>query len=209
MMLLLLLWAQATTTSPSGSPLHPLLLGAAVVAWCALWAQVIVIPFYNRRESLSKDYHASGRMNTAIAAIESNRLIKSLAAMFNRAQDSNPDRRTRPDIETLLDSTLVLPDLKQAQAAMVDIEELHRCYGKLCLKSGRLWKWTLLHLLLSLAIFGEFSLGQSLPWFRVLLLATAIPCGLTFAVVVYGFFAFHNLISSFNSTLEKHERGTE
>ena len=108
-----------------------------------------MLPFYNKGEDLHSSYFVGGELNAAAAAIESNRVIPALGRMFQRASDQREDRRTRIDIEELLQGIDYAPDLDQALSAMSAIASLKAQYQLLHTKAGRLWKWGAGHLALT------------------------------------------------------------
>lgn len=65
----------------------------AVIAWDAIWVQVFVIPFINKREDLQKDYDQSGMLDATLSFIETTQVIPALARMFFRVCQGQEDRK--------------------------------------------------------------------------------------------------------------------
>lgn len=191
--------------TPSTANASTVALFASAVAWAALWVNLIVIPFFGKSERLHLDYHSSGKLNAALSAIEANRLIPALAQMFNRALDAKADRRTRVDIEALLQEVQFLPDLEAAQSAMAAMESLRSTYRTLCRRAGWLWMWGLAHSLSTLAstaiyviLIPQFDWSKSLLW-------AAIGCwSVTLLSAIWHMRRFFSQMSSFNRDLELH-----
>ncbi|KKL07596.1 hypothetical protein LCGC14_2584420, partial [marine sediment metagenome] len=101
---------------------------AVSIPWLVLWAQVVVIPFYSKGEDLHNTYFTGGELHRAQASIESNRVIPALGRMFDRASGQRPDRRTRIDIEELLQGSDYVSDLDKALDAMSAITSLKAQY---------------------------------------------------------------------------------
>jgi hypothetical protein len=155
------LWLIAQAPAPSGVAFGPIAIFTAALAWASLWCQLVVLPFYNKGESLHKDYWATGRINAALAAIEADRLIPALVRMFLRAIDEQTDKRKRlaDELPDLLQSVEFLPDLKASQDAVSAMDGIRDTYKRLKLSAARLWKVGLCHVLLTpvlpaLYIFG-------------------------------------------------------
>ena len=180
------------------------LVGASI-AWVGVWIQLVVLPFFNKRESLHKDYFASGRKNSAQAAIEANKLIPPLAAMFMKAKNAQPDKRRKieDEIEALLQAVELLPDLENARHAMAAIEELDRSYAWLNKTASWLWKLGLAHSVLTpLLPVGFMQIPLDDNWKEWIWIAIFIFWLATFAICLYGVTTFHSTLGSFISALE-------
>ena len=143
---------QAPASSSGLRETLPLL--AASLTWAIIWIQLVIIPFYNKGELLHKDYWASGRINSTLAAIEADQLIPSLARMFSLAAARQTDKRKRPEkeMEDLLQSVEFLPELGIAQDASITMDGIRQQYRRLRLLASRLWKTGLVHTIISPAI---------------------------------------------------------
>ena len=141
----------AETAAAESMPNNPYVLFTAGIAWAAIWIQVIVVQFFNKGEQLHQDYWARGQINTALAAIETDRLIPALSRMFNRAIEEQADKRKRPEneMEDLLQSVEFAPDLQTAQVAMSAMDGIRQGYAHLKVSAARLWKWGFAHALLT------------------------------------------------------------
>jgi len=193
----------AETTTHDSSPNVPWVLIGSGIAWAVAWIQVLVLQFYGKSEKLHQDYHASGRLNQALSSIEADRLIPALARMFQRALDARDDRRERPDIETLLNAVDFLPDLAKAQGAMAEIERIGARYADLKRLAGWVWKWGILHVLLSPAlptIYLSWTPDQT--WASWAFVVLAFAWIITLGVSLWGFGRFHRRMTQFNEQLE-------
>jgi hypothetical protein len=198
----------AAASALSAAAANPIILFAAAVAWAAIWANVVVIPFYAKPERLHLDYHSSGKLNAALSAIEANQLIPALAQMFNRALEAKADRRTKLDkeaIESLLQEVQFLPDLEAAQQAMILMERLRGAYNVLHARAGWLWQWGLSHSICTLAMTVIYAyLFPIYDWAQWLLWATVGVWVLTLFAVIWQMRRFSKLMSSFIRGLESH-----
>ncbi len=180
-------------------------LSLVTIAWLTLVIQTFVLPFYNKGETLHKDYWGSGKINSTLAAIEAGRLIPSLAKMFILAASHQTDKRRRPEseIEELLQSVEFTPDLKVAQDAMSQMDAIRKEY--MCVKqlASRLWKIGLFHVVASLClpVIYIFAIPTHVM-FQWLLLIFAVAWILSVPLIVWGFFRFHSHIERFNALLE-------
>lgn len=183
---------------------NSLVLIAASVAWAAIWVQFIVLPFFNKGESLHKDYFASGRIAAAMAEIEAGQLIPTLSKMFLRVMEARPDKRKRleSEIEALLQSVEFIPDLKVAQASIAKIDDINDCYKRLRLSSTRLWKVGFVHALLTPLTVCNFTFLRN--W-QVTLVILATFWLVTFAASTYGAFRIHRQLDRFTASLENKE----
>ena len=69
----------------------------------------MLVPFFSKGEKLHQDYKEKGSLDAAFAAIESNKLIPTLASIFQRARDAQEDKRSRIDMEALLEIEVGFP----------------------------------------------------------------------------------------------------
>jgi hypothetical protein len=189
---------------------------AVSIPWLVLWSKLVVIPFYNKGEDLHKDYFG-GELNAAQAAIESNRVIPALGRMFERASDQRSDRRTRIDIEDLLQGIDYVPDLDEALDAMSAITSLKAQYELLHTKASRLWKWGAGHLVSTAltafamsmkrvegALSGVVTITVSqLDFWSWLCIALGMVWSLTLAVMVFQLFRFHSQMNDFRRSMEQ------
>lgn len=192
-------------------------LFAASISWLILWAQVVVIPFYNKGEDLHKDYFGR-ELNAAQAAIESSRVIPALGRMFERASDQRPDRRARIDIEDLLQGIDYVSDLDEALSAMSAITSLKAQYELLHTRASRLWKWGAGHLVSTavtaftismkgvegaLSSLIPITLGQSDFIWSWLCVVLGMLWLLTLAVMVFQWYRFHSQMDDFRRSMEE------
>jgi len=183
---------------------NPLVLFAAAIAWSALWGQMVVIHFFRKSEEMYKDYHASGAMNTAKAAIEANQLVPALVAMFDKALDARPDGRRRPDMSELLQTVEFVPDFRAAQEAMAHIEELQQYYELLKVKAGRLWIWALSHAVITPLVVAVYVFVPTDNYSYCPLCVISAAWIATLAITIIGYSRFHKLMTRFNRNLELH-----
>lgn len=190
---------------------------AASISWLVLWAQVVVIPFYNKGEDLHRNYFTAGELNTAQTAIESNRVIPALCRMFDRASDQRSDRRTRIDIQELLQGIDYVSDLDEALDAMSAITSLKAQYELLHAKASRLWKWGAGHLVSTAVLVFAMSMKRiedalsgvvtitvsQMDFWSWLCIALGMLWLLTLAVMVFQWFRFHGQINGFRRSMEQ------
>ena len=175
------------------------------IAWSSLVIQIFVVPFYNKGETLYKDYWGSGKINSTLAALEAGRLIPSLARMFNLAVSHQRDKRRRPEfeMEDLLQSVEFIPDLKAAQDVMSKMDAIRQEYT--CVKqiASRLWQVSLLHVLASLCMPVVYIVAIPIHFsFQWLFWIIAVAWILSVSLIVRGLFRFHGHIERFNTLLE-------
>lgn len=188
----------------------PYLLLGASLAWATLWIQVFVVPFYYKSEALHRDYWASGRLNAALAAIESSRLLPSLARMFTRALHAQTDRRRRPEpeIEDLLQSVEFLPDLADAQDAMSDMDVLRDRYNRLRTSSRFVWMTGLAHSLLTPSLpLSYYFLSRTLSFRIWVISGLVVVWALSLIMSVASLWRLHNRLQEFTTKLESSGEG--
>lgn len=202
-----LLLAATSAESPTVPVFNPYLLIAAGISWAALWVQFVVIPFFNKREQLHKDYSASGSINAALAAIEADELIPAISRMFVKLRDAQPDKRKRvvDEIEDLLQSVEFLPDLHEVQKAMSRMENIEASFQKLKLSASRLWLWGLGHSLVSAILpFVYVTTWTSNSTLRIgLLVFLGTVWFTTITASIAGLLRFHSRMGIFTGDLER------
>ena len=175
------------------------------IVWSSLAIQVFVVPFYNKGETLHKDYWGSGKINSTLAAIEAGTLIPSLARMFSLAASQQEDKRRRPEaeMEDLLQSVEFIPDLRTAQNAMSAMDAVRQQYSRLKQLASRLWKVGLFHVLATLLMptVHVFLIPVDIR-FQWLFWISVVGWALSLMLIVWGFFGFHAQIQRFNTLLE-------
>lgn len=175
------------------------------ISWTLLVVNVVILPFYSKSESLHKDYWASGKINSTIAAIEARLLIPTLAKMFNLAADNQSDKRKRiaEEMEDLLQGVQFIPHLQAAQSAMSQMDLIRFRYEDLKQTSARLWKSGLLHVVFTLCLpaieLYVIPLHDGAHWlFWIISLLWAV----TLIAIARNFFRFHRFIQEFIASLE-------
>ncbi len=171
---------------------------AAAVAWSGLWINLVIIPFFNKGEKLHQDYKEKGSLDAAFAAIESNRLLPTLASIFERAREAQEDKRSRIDMEALLQSVDFLPDLEQLEHALQAKRSIEECYKLLHALASRLWKWGLFHGFVTLLL--PVSWLNVLPdsiWILVIRILIPVAWGLSLVWLVRLMFVFHKQMAIF------------
>lgn len=184
---------------------------APALGWAIACINVVVLPFFNKREALYKDYEGSGELEGALSAIESGRLINALGGMFDGLLEQQDDKRRKVNIRHLLQSKGFLPDFKQAEDAYQQMENIRRTYQALK-GAANVWRWGALHALITLLVpvacldYGKMG---AWGWVRTEILLTALGCGWTLTVVLVarGFIRFHSRMSSFLEQLALAKEG--
>lgn len=176
------------------------------IAWATIILQFVVIPFYNKRETLHKDFMQ--RKKFAMAHIETSQLIPALAQMFTMATDGQKDKRKRPEpeLEELLLSSDFAPNLDKAQKAMSEIDSIELNYAKLKSASSTCWKLGLFNILVTIiapTIYLFFSPhNQYTQW---LFWIACVVWIVTVVVVFQYVFSIHRRIGLFLDSLEATE----
>lgn len=192
-------WLLAQTQVSSA---NPLVLFAAAATWAGIWINV-ALHFYFKGEKLHQDYHSSGKLDAKRSQIEAKQLIPALGKMFDRAFDAHAGKKSRPNMEQLLQAVEFLPDFQAAQSAMGSIEELQWNYDNLRSRATRLWKWQFAHSINSLALIAVYVFCYPMYSWSLWLLALILGAWLmTLGASLAGIFKFHSLMSSFNTCLE-------
>lgn len=199
------------TSTQTGQPVSAtgwgdeIALSALGLMWATAAIQFFVFPFYNKGESLHKDYWASGRINSTIAALEAGSLIPALAEMFNLATQEQEDKRRRPEseIEELLQRVDFHPFLESAQGAMTSIVAIKEQYRWLKQQASRLWQIGLGHVFATLCLPAtHVFLVPIHARFQWLFWSVGVGWLFTLAVSILGFIRFHSHIVQFNDLLE-------
>lgn len=174
---------------------------APALVWAVACINVVVLPFFHKREALYKDYESSGALDAALSAIESGRLVDALAGMFDGLIAKQEDKRRKIDIRDLLQSTDFLPDFGRAEAAYSKMSEIRRTYQALK-SAANVWRWGALHTLITvlapLACIDYAQMG-AWGWVKTGNLLTVLGCAwvVTIVLVVIGFFRFNSLMNRF------------
>lgn len=145
-------------------------LFAIVIAWDTIWVQFVVVKFFSIPDELFKNYESSGVKASAHSFIESQRLIPTLARMFEQANKQQEGQRGKISTEELLNTIDYIKYLEEVENAMQDKKQIDDTYNFLTLSTGRLWKFGLLHVVLTLVIPVSFSLTPTF-WLAAMLLA--------------------------------------
>lgn len=177
----------------------------AATAWACAVLKFAVDPFYSKKEQLHKDYWVSGELSSAIARLESELLIPSLARMFNLATDAQSDKRKRPEreIEQLLQSVAFGTDLNAAQNAMSQINAIKQTYTSLQKRSSVIWRFGALNALFTLILPGLWIWGfpQHRGW-EVAFWALATLWCVTALLFSVRHHQFGNLLETFIDLIE-------
>jgi hypothetical protein len=181
-------------------------VAAPALTWAVAWLNLVVLPFFRKREALYKDYHNSGAIAAALSAIESRRLVEALAGMFEGVLDKQEDKRKKVNIRDLLQSTDFLPDFRRAEEAYRDIGDIERTYKSLK-DTADLWRWGAAHALASALVPAaclDFDKLGAWSWVTTenLLRVLALVWGLTLIMVVRRLLQFHSLMRDFLKQLE-------
>lgn len=181
---------------------------AACFTWVALATQLLIVPFYGKAARLFSDYWDGGKIRSAEASIESQKVIPALARMFVLVMDGQEDKRKRPEteIEDLLLAAKFQPDLEIAQAGMIEMQNLTRLYRRMKSLCNSIWIWALSHVVatLILPILYFFAL-PTLPQARHLFWLVAFVSLSTICVSLRRFFVFNSTELKFTSALEVSE----
>ena len=174
---------------------------AAAIPWCLLWVNLVVIPFFGKGEKLHQDYEEKGNLDAAFAAIESNAFIPTLARRFQR-RNAQDDKRSRIEMESLLQAVDFLPDLERLEVALQSKRVIKDCYALRSSLASQLWKIGLFHSMFTILI--PLSYLNSLPdqiWFDLTRILVILAWGLSLIWMVIAMFRFHRHMGKFVSTL--------
>jgi hypothetical protein len=174
---------------------------APALVWAVACVNVVVLPFFNKREALYRDYEVSGDLDAALSAIESGRLVDALGGMFDDLVEKQEDRRRKVNIRHLLQSKGFLPGFKLAEEAYQQMEEIRQTYQALK-SAANVWRCGVLHTLITILVpltCLDFAQMGAWGWIETGNLLTVLGCAwlVTIALVVRGFFRFHSLMSRF------------
>lgn len=128
---------------------------AVAVAWDVLIVQLAVLPYWNKRESLHKEWIQSGAIALARTAIETNKIIPALARMFERAHATRDDKRKKVEMASLLEEIDFIPDLKEIEGAMKELADIGAHFEEMKKLADRISTSALINCFLTLA----FALG--------------------------------------------------
>ncbi len=177
----------------------PFLLG--IIPWLILWAQIVVIPFYNKGEKLYREFNSD--RNLALSRIEANYLLPSLARLFEKAIKNQSDYRNKPNMIELLNRTDYLNDLEEVENANVRTQSLNSNYHSLKNTVSWLWKSGFIHLISSIIIvLNPFSILDQKLWGQIITMILILIFIGSFIIMVYGLFRFHKIMQKFQSDLE-------
>lgn len=160
----------------------PLLLVA--IAWGALWANLVVLPFFSKDETLFKDLIDSGARDLALSGIEEEKITPALTRLIDevlRERQRQGDGASVANILVELDLQVYLAD---AEAAMKEKQTIHGAFDYLGILAGLLWKVGVAHIVFALAIAASIIFLQGSTWQDALAYGCA---GMALATMLLGF----------------------
>lgn len=181
-----------------------------IVAWDALWIQILVIPFFSKGEDLHKDYDQSGALDAAISCVETKKIIPMLARMFCRVQQcqgGRPRKLTEEDVQELLNQVDYNDDLSDASEAMREANSMRAMLSSLQRNSDRIWKSGLCHILAVLAIPAVYRM-PGMYGIAGILGAIAIAIG-TLVIAIILVLRFHSRRADFLRLLQRNKERTK
>jgi hypothetical protein len=125
---------------------------AVAVAWGALWANVVVVPFFNKDESLFKDLIDSGARDLAYTGIDTETIVPAFTRLCEQVlleRQQLGDGATVSDVIAEFD---LQPYLRDAEAAMREKQSIQAALDDLRSLAGMLWKVGLAHIVFALLI---------------------------------------------------------
>lgn len=178
----------------------------AVIAWDAFCLQLLIIPFFRKAETLHKDYLTYGVLHTAMSLIETKKLIPALANMFVRIRGAQADKSKalgEDELQQILQQIDYIPDLKLAQEAMDQNNELKALFDSLQNSSRHIWKFGLLHVIIILFI----PASQWIPtgYDLIGMTTTIILAIITFLVAVSSVIVFESKMKNFLDLLKQNQ----
>lgn len=178
-----------------------------VIAWDAICLQLLIIPFIRKAEALHKDYLTDGVLDTALSFIETKKLIPALANMFVRIREAQVDRRKtleEDELQQILQQIDYIPDLKLAQEAMDQNNELKGLFDSLQNSTRRIWKLGLLHVIITLCIPASHWIPGGYD--SVGMTTTIILAIITFLVAILAFRRFQEQMRQFLDLLKQNRQ---
>ena len=182
----------------------------AVIAWNTICVQLFVLPFLRKRETLVKEYLTNGVLDAAKSFIEANRLIPTLATVFVRIREAQPDRRralNAIEVQQLLQEVDYLDDLAQAQEAMAESTRLDALFTSLERGAGLTWVSGLCHAMAVLAWPLGFWLSPS--WQVWVLSVVGAFAVLTLVLALCTVFMFSRRMNVFLDLLKANRKGPQ
>lgn len=138
--------------------------------------------------------------------LETKKLIPALAHMFVRIRETQVDRRKtleEDELQQILQQIDYIPDLKLAQEAMDQNNELKGLFDSLQNSTRRIWKLGLLHVIITLCIPASHWIPGGYD--SVGMTTTIILAIITFLVALLAFRRFQEQMRQFLDLL-KHNR---
>jgi hypothetical protein len=180
----------------------PLVLIA--LAWSMIWVQFAIIPFFNRREDLVRNYSTSGLLAAVYSRIESTVVIPALVAIYAAARQQQPDKRVAPDMEALLSETSYVEHIEKIEAAVGEKRSIRDDFDRLRRLPTLIWTLGLAHVLLVIFLAG-WNCGacpyRSRPASYVL-----VTIALLFLTFVIGLVVkFNRIMGRFTSAMDRHK----
>jgi hypothetical protein len=178
---------------------------AGAVAWAAVWGNVVVIPFFQKREKLHQEYWANGTIDAALSFVESEKIIPIIADMVDKAKENTPAKR-KSDTVQLLQSVRFLPDLEKLDVEMAKLKSLKDQFACLEVISTKVWKKGIAHIVFTLALPLANQSPKFLEW---ILAGVGVFWAGTFVLMLAGLFSFHKKMNTFLETLKANRAGFE
>lgn len=178
-----------------------------VIAWDAICLQLLIVPFIRKAETLQKDYLTDGVLDTALSFIETKKLIPALAHMFVRIREAQVDRRKtleEDELQQILQQIDYIPDLKLAQEAMDQNNELKGLFNSLQNSTSRIWKLGVLHVIITLCIPASHLIPSGYDSFGMT--TTIILAIITFLVAILAFRRFQEQMRQFLDLLKQNRQ---
>jgi hypothetical protein len=118
-------------------------------AWIVLWTQFVTLRFYDKNESLFKDFINSGALDLALSSIDAQKLVPALARLCDAVAEAKalktPEELNLLVTEDILGEVDFLPHLAGAESALREEKTMQDFLERLQQQAAALWKLGLLH----------------------------------------------------------------
>jgi hypothetical protein len=118
-------------------------------AWIVLWTQFVTLRFYDKNETLFKDFVNSGALDLALSSIDAQKLVPALARLCDAVAEAKalktPEELNLLVTEDILAEVDFLPHLAGAESALREEKTMQDFLERLQQQAAALWKLGLLH----------------------------------------------------------------
>jgi hypothetical protein len=174
------------------------------LAWASLWLQFAIIPFFNRREDLVRNYSTNGLLAAVFSRIENSEVIPALVALYDEARSQQVDKRHTPVMEALLSQTGYVKYIEQIESAIGEKRGIEDDFRRLGQMPTLIWSLGLAHILL-VVFLASWDCGICPHRSKPASYAIVVFALLTLGALLWKIAVFHRIMGRFTTAMDRHQ----